>query len=625
MKSLRSVKNSQALLKSALLSLSTRGRGGEVFADFPPHPNPLPQGERGKFAQVVRCGGKGLAALSLVFAITNGSASEQQDLLELRNTVINLVDALVKQGVLNKQQAQALVSKAEADAAKQAAAQVATAPAVPAASSPTASETPPVVNGSTVVRVPYVPEFVKQEIREQLRSELLQDVLADVSQKAKQEKWGTPDALPGWLNSVKLYGDARVRHELDHFGKGNAVTLTPNNLYLDILKVNAAGGIGKAGAAAFLNTSEDKNRWRERVRLGLAAKIADRWTVDARISTGNPANPVSNNQTLGSSGQRFSIQLDRAYLQYDAPSERGLPWLTFAAGRISNPWVSTDLLWDEDLNFDGAALTLRHSIGSGALDDIQDHARYFFGTVGLFPIQQVDFSNADKWLAGGQLGVAWEFENQTKFQLGTAFYDYIHVNGRRNALGSNLTNSTKPDFLQKGNLLFNIANDPNLDGGVNDQIFALASDYRLLDVTTSVDFAALAPYHVILTADVVKNFGFDAAEIQRRTGGTTYLYPIKDRTLGWQVELTTGWPQITKWGDWQISGGYRVLQRDAVLDAFTESDFHLGGTDAKGYRLSAKYGLTKNVWLRGNWMSATEIDGPPLSIDVFQVDLNAKF
>ena len=217
-----------------------------------------PSRERGKLAQLVRCGGKGLAALSLVFAITNVSATEQQDLLELRNTVINLVDALVKQGVLNQQQAQALVSKAEVDAAKQAAAQVAAGPSVPAASSPTASETPPVVNGSKVVRVPYVPEFVKQEIREQVRSELRQDVLADVSQKAKQEKWGTPDAVPGWINSVKLYGDARVRHELDHSGKGNADTLTLNNLYLDILKVNSAGGIGKAGAAAFLNTSEDQ-------------------------------------------------------------------------------------------------------------------------------------------------------------------------------------------------------------------------------------------------------------------------------------------------------------------------------------------------------------------------------
>ena len=70
---------------------------------------------------------------------------------------------------------------------------------------------------------------------------------------------------------------------------------------------------------------------------------------------------------------------------------------------------------------------------------------------------------------------------------------------------------------------------------------------------------------------------------------------------------------------------YRYLQRDAVLDAFTDSDFHLGGTDTQGYRITGLYGLTKNLWMRARWMSATEIDGPPLSIDVLQVDLNAKF
>ena len=554
-------------------------------------------------------------------------ASEQQDLLELKNTVLNLVDALVKQGVLKQKQAQALVKKAEDDAAIQAAAQVAAPPADNKVNT-VVEAAPPV--GTKVVRVPYVPEFVKQEIREQVRSELRQDVLSDVAQKAKQEKWGTPDALPGWLSSIKLYGDARVRNELDHFGKDNADTLSGQNLYLDIAKINAAGGISKAGPGAFLNTSQDTNRWRERVRLGLQAKIADHWLFDTRLATGNQLNPISTNQTLGNTGQRFSIQLDRAALLYDLPAEQGWSWLdssvNFAVGRMANPWVSTDLLWDEDLNFDGAALTLRRAIGEAdGLTGLGNNGRSVFATVGLFPLQQIDFAAQDKWLAGGQLGVAWEFDNQNKVQIASAYYDYIHIIGKQNALGSTLRNGTQPQFLQKGNLLYNIANDPNLDGGVNDQIFALASDYRLVDLTLSVDLAYLAPYHVIFNGDIVKNVGFNADEIRARTGGTTYLYPIKERTLGWQLEMVTGWPQIAKLGDWQLSAGYRYLQRDAVLDAFTESDFHLGGTDAKGYRLSGKYGLTKNIWLRANWMSATEIDGPPLSIDVLQIDLNAKF
>ena len=48
---------------------------------------------------------------------------------------------------------------------------------------------------------------------------------------------------------------------------------------------------------------------------GTAARAAEFYrTFDTRVATGNQANPVSTNQTLGSGGQRFSIQLDRAAL-----------------------------------------------------------------------------------------------------------------------------------------------------------------------------------------------------------------------------------------------------------------------------------------------------------------------
>ena len=62
-----------------------------------------------------------------------------------------------------------------------------------------------------------------------------------------------------------------------------------------------------------------------------------------------------------------------------------------------------------------------------------------------------------------------------------------------------------------------------------------------------------------------------------------------------------------------------------MLDAFTDSDFHLGGTNAEGFFVGGAYGLYKNTWLAARWMSADEISGLPLSIDVFQLDLNATF
>jgi len=37
------------------------------------------------------------------------------------------------------------------------------------------------------------------------------------------------------------------------------------------------------------------------------------------------------------------------------------------------------------------------------------------------------------------------------------------------------------------------------------------------------------------------------------------------------------------------------------------------------------YAFTPRVWMRVKYMSANAIDGPPLAIDVWQVDVNTQF
>jgi hypothetical protein len=101
--------------------------------------------------------------------------------------------------------------------------------------------------------------------------------------------------------------------------------------------------------------------------------------------------------------------------------------------------------------------------------------------------------------------------------------------------------------------------------------------------------------------------------------------PGDEQIEGYQLKVTVGWPSTLLRGNWQTFLAYRYLERDAVLDAFTDSDFHLGGTNAKGWLLGGAYGLTDNTYLSMRYMSADEISGPPLGIDVLQVDLNAKF
>ena len=76
---------------------------------------------------------------------------------------------------------------------------------------------------------------------------------------------------------------------------------------------------------------------------------------------------------------------------------------------------------------------------------------------------------------------------------------------------------------------------------------------------------------------------------------------------------------------WNVSAFYKYLESDAVVDAFTDSDFHLGGTNAKGYIFGGSYGVAHNVDLTAHWLSASEVSGPPYTVDVILLDLNGRF
>jgi hypothetical protein len=91
------------------------------------------------------------------------------------------------------------------------------------------------------------------------------------------------------------------------------------------------------------------------------------------------------------------------------------------------------------------------------------------------------------------------------------------------------------------------------------------------------------------------------------------------------TKLQVGYPDIRKAREWNVFAAYKRLESNAVVDAYTDSDFHLGGTNTKGFIVGGNYGLDKNTWLSLRWFSADEIVGSPYSVDVLLLDLNAKF
>jgi hypothetical protein len=525
------------------------------------------------------------AALAMAPLGVSVAADERQSLEELRNTVINLLQALVDQGVITREKANQLVKAAQDKAAVEAAA-VAKA-------------------DEGAVRVPYVPQIVKDEITKQVAEAVKPEVVADVVKEAKSEKWGVPGALPEWLNGMHLFGTVMLREEGILYSGSNV-----QNYYLNYNAVNAAGGIAKAGDSAFLDV--DVNRWRFRgaARLGVETDFSDTIKAGMRLSTGNTSDLVSPSQTLDGTAP-YSFGVDNLYVRLDERTDEKFPWLTAVAGRYNSPWFSpTDLIFHKQLTFNGLATTGRLGFGDGSAE--QSHA---FLTLAAMPIQEIALSSQDKWLYGAQLGTTLRFGEAQSLEFALGYYDYRNVEGHENALNSTLLDYTAPQFFRTGNSVFDIRNDT--DPTTN--LFALAAKFRLANIAAEYSIA-LGPYALNVSADVVKNVGFNQAEIFARTGTD-----IAPRVKGYQSQISFGFPHVLSAGAWRALAGYRYLQRDAVIDAYTDSDFHFGGTDAKGYYFIGDYGVANRVWMRLRYLSSNSIDGPTYIVDTIQLDLNTQF
>ncbi len=488
------------------------------------------------------------------------------------------------------------------------------------------AQTPP---GQDVVRINYVPESIRNEIRDQVRAGLREDVLNDVLEKAKSERWGIPGATPEWVERIKWAGDFRMRGEGDHFAGDNIAYS-----YFDFQRVNEKGGFGPAGLGAYSNTTEDRERLRIRARLNMAVNLGPTSKSGFRVTTGDTKNPVSTNQTLGNTGGRYGMVWDRAYYYRDFIGDDSYPLLSVTAGRMANPFLSTDLVWDDDVGFDGLALKYQVNLrGADSLLEMTERDRLLYLTVGAFPIQEVELASRDKWLYGAQLGSEFHFLSQSSVDLAVGYYHFVNITGKRNAyFGEGVVDTTydytAPSFMQKGNTLFDIRNDRN----DSTDLWALAADYHELNLTANYDMVLTAPLHANISLDYVKNIGYDKKQVVRRSGGAIARAgqvdpenPFAPRTTGYQVKLGFGWPNVGYRGNWRMFLAYKYLQRDAVLDAFTDSDFHLGGTDAEGWVLGFDYGVDDNAWAGLRYITADAIDGLPMGVDVLQIDFTTKF
>ncbi|MET4896575.1 putative porin [Sphingomonadaceae bacterium jetA1] len=572
-----------------------------------------------------------------------------------------LVEQLVAEGVLTQAQADRMIAKAT----------------VPVRAAPAQTTAAPLQGGVTADGtqiVPYVPQVVRDQITEQVKSQL--------ASQAQTEGWAKPGETPEWTRRISVYGDVRARFERRFFDKGNA-DIFPN--YADInegnpqnINTNTPGYVGPA----FLNTLANRNRAQLRARLGVKAQVDEWISANIRVATGNDRTPVSTNQTLGAfGGGGYQVWLDRAAITLTPVKS-----VDIELGRFSNPFFTTDLMFDPDMGFDGVAV-------SASAPVTQKFS--LFGTAGAFPVfntalnfgsrnaptADVEGKNSypgvrgpyrsqDKYLFAAQAGIAFQPSDALRFRLAGAYFHYDNVQGQRSAPCEYYeltcsTDATRPAFQQLGNTLFPIRNViPNPLDPVHspeNQYFGLASKFRVLNIHAAVDFAPSDSFGMRLEGDFVRNLAWNRALLRgtysatsgwsglavNNLGAGVRVPDPKDSTktilqngpyaggnTGWQARLTVGSSLglntdadggTIERGGWNLMLAYRRLESDAILDAFADSDFGMGGTNVKGWYLSGNYGLGHNTMIGARWISSNEVAGPPLSVDRLFVDLVTRF
>ena len=164
-----------------------------------------------------------------------------------------------------------------------------------------------------------VDKLVKKGV---LSSQEGEEVRADMMRDFATQTAAGKINLNSSITELKLYGDLRVRYQYDD---REAQVAAPNHV-------------------------DQRSRWRYRLRLGADVALGDNWFAGFQLQTG--PNSDSGNQTFSNGFDNDGIFISKAFMGWKKD------WASVVIGKQKNPFYSTDLVWDPDINPGGIVETI---------------------------------------------------------------------------------------------------------------------------------------------------------------------------------------------------------------------------------------------------------------------------
>lgn len=431
---------------------------------------------------------------------------------------------------------------------------------------------------------------------------------------------GGSDMIPGWLSKdLKMYADIRLRYEFEaHDDRAYTGVIDPGP--------GATGGIIRtryiSNPAAGVNwnpeeevSSKDRHRMRYRFRFGFSKSWGKEWSAGFRFaSTVGGAN--SKNETLDGFFAEDAFGIDLVWITYKPEC---IPGLEITGGKFKNPFVSTSMVWDSDVNPEG----LYEKYTAKVADNVE-----VFVTLAQMILDE-EGQDDDTLGFAYQVGFDWnKIADVVDYTFAFTFYDWDRYESEAGAVAvGNYYPVGGMVFSGAGNNL--ITNKPWPNGNT---VFS-AGDFDIFNFTNLISFDVAVPgMEKKLPIGLKFDFAFnDDDAVTRYLGAPNNNNVIAYREVrsddwndAFSFEVKVG--KAKKKGDWEVGYKWAHIEPNSVIGIFADSDF--GGANQVGHCIKATYMVHDKVSLGMALFDTEPVYDPTHSISatpIFQFDVVFKY
>ncbi len=419
------------------------------------------------------------------------------------------------------------------------------------------------------------------------------------------------------IKNMQLYGDLRLRYE--YRGADNVPGAASHTFY--------------------------RERMRYALRVGIRGDLFDDWSYGIRLETANnprsPWDTFGNNTTSGaatpSDKNSSGIYLGQVFLNWHPTG-----WYEMTAGRMPMPLYTTPMVWDSDINPEGAFEKFKYTVNN--VDLFADFGQFDYQD----PSSASDIPSSDTFLLAWQAGANVRIGKDKSVKLAPMLYTYT---GKGTGSGLN------SPFVGQGS---NGAN-PGVPGGSLGYDEEGINDLLILEIPAEFDFkiwnTPLGTLQARLFGDFAYNLkGDDRADAAYNTNPGAFpgvSGPVTGQNKAYQVGFGIGsagpvygptqglvYGSTSKKNTWEARFYWQHVEQYALDVNLMDSDFFEGRANLQGFYSAFAYSFTdaiigtirygyanpinSNLGTGGNNLDVPGLN-PIKNYNVLQLDLTWRF